>query len=93
MNEKRFKLIQIDDYVFQIKDIDNDLYLVAEQICDLMNEQQATITELKRKVKKYAKIGDEQLKQIIELQDELNECRARPTLATDERGFVKVEYR
>jgi len=93
MNEKRFKLIQIDDYVFQIKDINNDLYLVAEQICNLMNEQQATITELERKVKKYAKIGDEQLKQIIELQDELNECRARPTLATDERGFVKVEYR
>ena len=90
---ERFRLIRIDEYVFQIKDIDNDLYLVAEQICDLMNEQQATITELERKVKKYAKIGDEQLKQIIELQDELNECRARPTLATDERGFVKVEYR
>jgi len=90
---ERFRLIRIDEYVFQIKDIDNDLYLVAEQICDLMNEQQDTITELERKVKKYAKIGDEQLKQIIELQDELNECRARPTLATDERGFVKVEYR
>ena len=27
------------------------------------------------------------------LQDELNECRARPTLATDERGVVKVEYK
>ena len=32
-------------------------------------EQQATIEELERKVKKYAKIGEEQLKQIIELQD------------------------
>ena len=56
-------------------------------------EQQDTIQELERKLKKYAKIGEEQLEQIIELQDELNECRARPTLATDERGFVKVEYR
>ena len=54
------------------------------------NEQlRQSITELERKVKKYVKIGEEQLKQIIELQDELNECRARPTLATDERGFEK----
>jgi len=47
MNEKRFRLIKIDDYVFQIHDIDNDLYLVAEQICNLLNEQQATISDLK----------------------------------------------
>ena len=60
---------------------------------NMLNEQQSTIQELERKVKKYAKIGEEQLKQIIELQDELRECRARPTLATDERGVVKVEYR
>jgi len=32
-------------------------------------EQQDTIQELERKLKKYAKIGEEQLKQIIELQD------------------------
>ena len=35
-----------------------------------LGEQQATIQELERKVKKYAKIGEEQLKQIIELQEE-----------------------
>lgn len=58
-----------------------------------IGEQQSTIQELERKLKKYAKTGEEQLKQIINLQDELNECRARPTLATDERGVVKVEYR
>lgn len=52
MSEKRFKLIKIDDYVFQIKDIDNDLYLVAEQICNLLNEQQATIQSLKEEIKK-----------------------------------------
>ena len=52
MSEKRFKLIKIDDYVFQIKDIDNDLYLVAEQICNLLNEQQATIELYKRSVNK-----------------------------------------
>ena len=32
-------------------------------------EQQSTITELERKLNKYAKIGEEQLKQIMELQD------------------------
>jgi len=46
MSEERFKLIKIDDYVFQIHDIDNDLYLVAEQICNLLNEEQARIREL-----------------------------------------------
>ena len=50
MNEKRFRLIRIDDYVFQIKDIDNDLYFVAEQICNLLNEQQATIERLNRRL-------------------------------------------
>ena len=48
MSEKRFRLIKIDDYVFQIKDIDNDLYLVAEQICNLLNEQQARIEMLEK---------------------------------------------
>lgn len=44
--KERFKLIKIDDYVFQIKDIDNDVYLVAEQICNLLNKQQVTIDQL-----------------------------------------------
>ena len=47
MSKERFRLIKIDDYVFQIHDTDNDLYLVAEQICSLLNEQQATIEEYK----------------------------------------------
>lgn len=64
--------------------------ILEDDVVDLLNEQQATIIELERKLKKYAKIGEEQLKQITDLQDELNECRARPT---DERGVVKVEYR
>ena len=38
--------IKIDDYVFQIHDIDNDVYLVAEQICNLLNKQQVTIDQL-----------------------------------------------
>ena len=47
MSEKRFRLIKIDDYVFQIKDIDNDVYLVAEQICNLLNEQEQKIQRWK----------------------------------------------
>ena len=65
-------------------------YMTYREVVDTLNEQQVTIIELERKLKKYAKIGEEQLKQISDLQDELNECRARPT---DERGVVKVEYR
>lgn len=34
-----------------------------------IGEQQSTIQELERKLKKYAKTGEEQLKQIMELQD------------------------
>lgn len=40
-----------------------------------ISELQATIQELERKVKKYAKIGEEQLKQIIELQEENEQLR------------------
>ena len=65
-------------------------YMTYREVVETLNEQQVTIIELERKLKKYAKIGEEQLKQISDLQDELNECRARPT---DERGVVKVEYR
>ena len=49
---ERFKLVKIDDYVFQIHDVDDDLYLVAEQICNLLNEQQSTIQSLKEENKK-----------------------------------------
>lgn len=60
---------------------------------DVFDEQQATIEQQERKIRKCEAEVGRQLKQIIELQDELNDCRARPTLATDEMGFVKVEYR
>ena len=52
--------------------------LSAPQLMDKImeiDEQQATIQELERKLKKYAKIGEEQLKQIIELQEENRELR------------------
>lgn len=88
------------DVIFEIVDLLNvmndTLLKQAKENHKLSNEngeQQATIQELERKVKKYAKIGEGQLKQIMDLQDELQECRARPTLATDERGVVKEEYR
>lgn len=101
MNEHEFKIFKqpfTEDgtlVVIQTGSLENfdvKIYNIREVVA-LLNEQQSTIQELERKVKKYAKIGEEQLKQIIELQDELRECRARPTLATDERGVVKVEYR
>ena len=49
------------------------------------------IVKMRRTI--FYQLNHIELKQIIDLQDELNECRARPTLATDERGVVKVEYR
>ena len=55
MSEKRFKLIKIDDYVFQIHDTDNDLYLVAEQICNLLNEQEQKIQQLEKENEKLKK--------------------------------------
>lgn len=42
---------------------------IAKEVCKKLNEQQSNIQELERKLKKYAKIGEEQLKQIMELQD------------------------
>lgn len=53
-------VIGFDDYI--------DKRLAEKQ--KIIDEQQATITELERKLKKYAKIGEEQLKQIIKLQEE-----------------------
>ena len=85
--------LMFDEHTFFVWDNEKEERMTALNVTKKLNEQQATIQELERKVKKYAKIGEEQLKQIMDLQDELNECRARPTLATDERGVVKVEYR
>ncbi len=83
MSEKRFTLIKIDDYVFQIHDIDNDLYLVAEQICSLLNEQQSTISQLKQenqKLKKQNKLNI-QLREINkEIGDDLYNCRANKNI-------------
>ena len=50
MSKERFRLIKIDDYVFQIHDTDNDLYLVAEQICKLLNELNDENQELKQQL-------------------------------------------
>ena len=93
MSEQRFTIQKASGMYLHLPIFDNDVEMADGDVCILLNEQQATITELERKLNKYAKIGEEQLKQIMDLQDELNECRARPTLATDERGVVKVEYR
>lgn len=75
MSEKRFTLIKIDDYVFYIHDIDNDLYLVAEQICNLLNEQQAAISRLEEKngaLKKFIKDNfDEMMDSKMVIDDEL----------------------
>ena len=97
MSEKRFKSTLDEDTMsimpYLVSDNEEESFYNLQDCVDLLNKQQATITELERKLKKYARIGEEQLKWIIELQDELNECRAKPTLDTDERGFVKVEYK
>ena len=98
MNEKRFALSEYST-AYRYSVIDNiqkgtlkanEIIILLNKMSDEIDEQQVIIIELERKLKKYAKIGEEQLKQITDLQDELNECRARPT---DERGVVKVEYR
>ena len=86
-------VLMFDEHTFFVWDNEKDERMTALQTTKRLNKQQATIQDLERKVKKYANIGEDQLKQIIELQDELQECRARPTLATDERGVVKVEYK
>ncbi len=69
MSEKRFRVrFEQEDGRGEIVN-EKGVELTAREVVDLLNEQQATIEELERKVKKYAKIGEEQLKQIIELQD------------------------
>ena len=91
MSEQRFKLSS--ETVLQYQIMDNDTDLNENEVVDLLNEQQSTIEQQERKIRKCEAEVGRQLKQIIDLQDELNECRARPTLATDERGVVKVEYK
>ena len=91
MTEKQFKLSS--ETVLQYQIMDNDTDLNENEVVDLLNEQQSTIEQQERKIRKCEAEVGRQLKQIIDLQDELNECRARPTLATDERGVVKVEYK
>ena len=88
MSEKRFKLIKIGDYVFQIKDIDNDLYLVAEQICNLLNEQQSTIDKLTTKCSRLAKEKDELLDEIGELNYAWSDKVSRLLDFVEEQGQV-----
>ena len=90
MSENRFWFVIDKGKLEYVQDNVTGEKITVSELEDLLNEQQATIIELERKLKKYAKIGGVQLKQITDLQDELNECRARHT---NERGVVKVEYR
>lgn len=68
MSEKRFEIIGCTVWMV---DEDGEEELWNPQIVKILNKQQSTITELERKLKKYTKIGEEQLKQIIELQEEI----------------------
>lgn len=62
--------LMFDEHTFFVWDNEKDERMCALEVTEKLNEQQATIQELERKLKKYAKIGEEQLKQIIELQEE-----------------------
>ena len=83
-NEEELLELIKDNMIISIP-INNDRLITTNKF----NEQQEIIKELERKLRKYAKIGEEQLRQIIDLQDELNECRVRPTLDTDDCGHCK----
>ena len=67
--------LMFDEHTFFVFDNVKDDRMTALNVTKRLNEQQATITELERKLKKYAKIGEEQLKQIIELQEENEQLR------------------
>ena len=69
MSEQRFTIQKASGMYLHLPIFDNDVEMADGDVCILLNEQQATITELERKLNKYAKIGEEQLKQIMELQD------------------------
>ena len=71
MSEQRFE--RWNDHSCKVKDNQEDTFLKWEDVVHKLNEQQATIKELERKLKKYSKIGEEQLKQIIELQEQLQD--------------------
>ena len=60
----------IEETEISVKLFEDDIATKDKKI----EEQQTIIQELERKLKKYEKIGEEQLKQIIELQDEINDC-------------------
>ena len=85
--------LMFDEHTFFVFDNVKEKRMTALQVTKKLNEQQAIIEKQERKIKKCEAEVGRQLRQIRELQDELRECRARPTLATDERGVVKVEYR
>lgn len=67
--------LMFDEHTFFVFDNVKEKRMTALQTTKRLNEQQATITELERKLNKYAKIGEEQLKQIIELQEENEKLR------------------
>lgn len=60
----------VDLTEMQTVDLLNKLSDENTRLHKKVDEQQATIERLVRKLKKYAKIGEGQLKQIIELQEE-----------------------
>ena len=68
MSEKQFKLSS--ETVLQYQIMDNDTDLNENEVCDLLNEQQATINELKeRNLYNFAKKMQLQ-KEIKELKEE-----------------------
>ena len=75
MTEK-FEVIFYGDVINCVRDETGKEYNLHELI-NLLMDQQATIERLVRKLKKYAKIGEEQLKQIIELQEENEQLKNR----------------
>lgn len=83
-NEEELLELIKDNMIISIP-INNDRLITTNKF----NEQQETIKELERKLRKYKKIGEEQLKQIIDLQDELKEYKTKPKLDTDNCGHCK----
>ena len=73
MSEQRFE--RWNDHSCKVKDNQEDTLLNWEDVIHKLNKQQSIIQELERKLKKYEKIGEEQLKQIIELQEENEQLR------------------
>ena len=81
MSEKQFKLSS--ETVLQYQIMDNDTDLNENEVVDLLNEQQATITELKSIINFASNEGDLiiiLMKEIIKLRQEVQECRAYETI-------------